>query len=139
MTMTHAQLVARAKYGEVRDDNPAPKPKRRRFSEEEKIAFLDEYDQLTEPGSKGAFLRKNGLFTSQIFEWRRLREMGSKGDKPSKRSSQLQRENERLRARNARLQDKLEKHQKALVIQGKASELLAKLLAEGKDQTEQQQ
>jgi transposase len=58
MTMTNASLVARAQNGKVRDDDPAPKPTRRRFSTEYKRAILEQYDRLTEPGSKGALLRR---------------------------------------------------------------------------------
>jgi hypothetical protein len=47
----------------------------------------------------------------------------------SKRTAES-REIERLRRRNERLEDQLRKHKQALEIQGKASELLARLLAE---------
>jgi transposase len=138
MTMTTATLVARAHDGEMRDDDPAPKPVRRRFSEEYKAAIVSEYEQATERGAKGEILRREGLYTSQIVEWKRVLEAGKPGTGPSKRSSQTQRELERLRRRNARLEDQLQRHKKALEIQGKASELLAQLLAESEDPSEQQ-
>ena len=45
---------------------------------------------------------------------------------------------ERLRRRNERLEADLAKHRLALEIQGKASALLERLLAEGDEQTRQQ-
>ena len=32
---------------------------------------------LTEPGAKGAILRREGLYTSHIVEWRRARDAGA--------------------------------------------------------------
>jgi transposase len=142
MTMTTASLVARAQNSEVRDDDPAPKPVRRRFSTEYKLAILAEYDQLTESGAKGALLRREGLYSSHVIEWRRAKEAGTIAGVGSKRpgkGSGSERELERLKKRNARLEDQLDKHRKALKIQGKASELLARLLAESEDDKTEQQ
>ena len=142
MTMTNASLVARAHNGKVRDDDPAAKPTRRRFSTEYKLAILEEYEQQTDPGAKGALLRREGLYSSQIVEWRRAKEVGAisgLAPKHRKRRSDAEREVERLRKRNARLEDQLAKHKIVLEAQGKASELLARLLAESADtETEQQ-
>src|SRR5260370_52636 len=60
MTMTTAALLARAHDGGVGDDDPAAKPKRRRFDAAYKLAILDEYARLTDPGAKGALLRREG-------------------------------------------------------------------------------
>ena len=142
MTMTTASLAARAHDGDVADDDPAPKPTRRRFSAAYKLSILEEYEQLVDPGEKGALLRREGLYTSHIVEWRRAREVGAlAGLSPkvrrSKRSAE-QAEIERLRRRNERLEDQLQRHKQALEIQGKASELLARLLAESTEETTQQ-
>jgi transposase-like protein len=142
MTMTNATLVARAQNGEVRDGDPAARPVRRRFTSEYKLAILEEYDRLTDPGSKGALLRREGLYSSHIVEWRRAREVGAisgLAPKHRKKRTDAEREVEKLRKRNARLEDQLAKHKQALELQGKASELLARLLAESADtETEQQ-
>ena len=59
--------------------------------------------------------------------------------KHRKKRTDAEREVERLRKRNARLEDQLAKHKIVLEAQGKASELLARLLAESADtETEQQ-
>jgi transposase len=75
-------------------------------------------------------------------EWRRARDAGALAElepkvRRSKRSAE-QAEIERLRRRNERLEDQLAEHRQALEIQGKASELLPGLLAEGTGETSQQ-
>src|SRR5487761_1665370 len=76
MTMTTATLIRRAHDGAVADD-PAAKPVRRRFTAAYKLAILDEYEQLADPGTKGALLRREGLYSSHIVEWRRARDGGA--------------------------------------------------------------
>jgi len=134
MTMTTQALVARAHDMGVGGDDPAAKPKRRRFDAAYKLAVLDEYERLTDPGAKGALLRREGLYSSHIVEWRRARDVGAIKElaaksRPAARSPEHV-ELERLRRRNERLEGELAKHKLALEIQGKASELLERLLAE---------
>ena len=45
------------------------RPKRRRFTQAEKVAILDELDAC-ERGSKGLILRQKGLSSSVVFAWR---------------------------------------------------------------------
>lgn len=142
MTMTPAALLGRVHDGGVGDDDPSAKPKRRRFDAAYKLAILDEYERLTDPGAKGALLRREGLYSSHLVEWRRARDIGAvsglapKG-RPAKRSSE-QVELDRARKRIERLENDLAKHKLALEIQGKASELLERLLAES-DETNRPQ
>jgi len=142
MTMTSAALLARAHDGGVGDDDPAAKPKRRRFDAAYKLAVLDEYERLTDPGAKGSLLRREGLYSSHIVEWRRARDAGAMRELAPKtrlaKRTPEQIENERLRRRNKRLEDELAKHKLALEIQGKASELLERLLAESDPTTRRQ-
>ena len=142
MTMTSAALLARVHDGGVGDDDPGAKPTRRRFSAEYKLAVLDQYEGLTDPGTKGALLRREGLYSSHIVEWRRARDVGALKElapkaRPAKHNAE-QIELDRLRRRNERLEDDLAKHRLALEIQGKASELLERLLA-GSDETNRRQ
>jgi len=51
-------------------------PKRRRFSAEEKLRILKEADACTKLGEQGALLRREGLYSSHLTEWRRARERG---------------------------------------------------------------
>jgi transposase-like protein len=134
-------MFTRAHDGGVGDDDPAAKPSRRHFSAEYKLAILAEYDRTTDPGAKGALLRREGLYSSHIVEWRRARDVGALAELAPKvrraKQSAEQREIERLRRRAERLEEQLAKHKQALEIQGKASELLARLLAESADEQSQ--
>lgn len=86
-------------------------------------------------------MRREGLYSSHIVEWRRARDVGALAElTPKLRRSKHtadSREIERLRRRNERLEDQLRKHQQALEIQGKASELLSRLLAESSEEIQQ--
>src|SRR5947209_20170288 len=111
MTMTNAALLARAHDGGVGDDDPAAKPTRRRFSAEYKLAILDEYERLTDPGAKGALLRREGLYSSHIVEWPRARDVGAIKElapkpRPAKRTPD-QVELDRARRRIERLENDL--------------------------------
>ena len=143
MTMTATALFSRGHDGGVSGgDDPAPRPLRRRFSAEYKRAIVAEYDALSEPGARGALLRREGLYSSHIVEWRRARDLGGLKEleakaRPAKKSAE-QLEVERLRRRNQRLESELAKHKLALEIAGKASELLERLLSESAEETRQQ-
>jgi transposase-like protein len=53
-----------------------PKAKRRTFSAEFKRRVLAEADACTEPGAIGALLRREGLYSSHLTEWRAVRKRG---------------------------------------------------------------
>ena len=139
--MTSAPVTTRAQNGIVPEDNPAARPKRRQFSADYKLAILEEYERITEDGGKGALLRREGLYTSHIVEWQRARDVGALSglaSKHRKKRSVAERELDLLRRRNAKLEDQLGRHRVALEAQGKASELLAQLLAQSTPETTQQ-
>ena len=105
------------------------KAKRRRFSAQYKLDILDEYDRLSEPGAKGALLRREGLYSSHIVEWRRARDVGALAElgKPrgrKRRSSAEGIELEQVRRRNERLESELAKARLVIEVQGKLSALL---------------
>jgi len=79
MMMTTASLLARAHDGVVDEPDPAARPRRRSFTAEYKAQILDEYDGLP-VGSpeRGALLRREGLYTSHIAEWRKARDSGGR-------------------------------------------------------------
>lgn len=121
----------------VPDDDRVSRPTRRHFSAAYKLTILEEYCSLTEPGAKGALLRREGLYSSHLVEWRRARDVGALVDTPSRARSSNIRELDVARRRIVKLEDQLSRHQKALAAQGKASELLAELLAESSQTDEQ--
>ena len=53
-----------------------PKRKRRTFSAEFKRRVLAEIDACSKPGEIGAVLRREGLFSSHLVEWRAVRARG---------------------------------------------------------------
>ncbi len=111
-------------------------PKRRTFSAEYKLAMVAEYDAATEPGAKGALLRREGLYSSHIIEWRRARDAGAlAGVADTARTparSDAGREAARLRAENERLRAELAKTRAALDVVGKAHALVG-LISESAD------
>ncbi len=116
------------------DPEVPERPVRRRFSAEYKLRVVEEANAATEPGQVGALLRREGLYSSHLVDWRRLYRAGAlsalarpKG-RPKKRDP-LADENERLRRRNARLEARLATAERIIEIQGKVSELLGIPLA----------
>ncbi len=112
---------------------PSPRPSRRSFSPEYKLAVVTEYETAPN-GEKGAILRREGLYSSHVIEWTRARDAGSLGGvadprrsaKRPKRSAEAA-ELDRLRVRNAKLEADLTKTRTALDIMGKAHALLEQL------------
>lgn len=131
MTMTTASLLARAQDGAVDEPDPAARPRRRSFTAEYKEQILDEYDSLPAGSSeRGALLRREGLYTSHIAEWRKARDAGAReglAPKPKPRRSAELVELERLRRRAERLEAELERTRTALEITGKVHALLEQL------------
>lgn len=62
--------------GRRQAETTAARPKRRTFTAAYKLGVLAEYERITEPGAKGALLRREGLHTSHLVAWRRGRETG---------------------------------------------------------------
>jgi hypothetical protein len=51
--------------------------KRRSFAPEYKLAIVAEYEMPTEPGARGALLRREGPYHSHVIEWTRARDAGA--------------------------------------------------------------
>jgi len=107
-----------------------PKASRRQFSAAEKLRILQEADACTQPGQIGALLRREGLYSSQLAKWRRLRARGQlqaltphqRGPKPG--ADPLAEELAALRRENARLQAQLTRAETIIEVQKKVSQLL---------------
>jgi len=137
MTMTTASLMARAHDEGVADNDPAARPRRRRFTAEYKTRIIAEYDALpTGSSERGALLRREGLYSSHIAEWRKARDaaaleaLAPKGRPPKRSSEQV--ELDKLQAKTTRLEAELARTRLALEITGKAHALL-ELLSESAD------
>jgi transposase-like protein len=131
MTMTTAFLLERAHDGVVDEPDPAARPRRRTFTAEYKERILDEYDSFGSGSSeRGALLRREGLYTSHIAEWRKARDAGAReglAPKAKPRRSSEQVELERLRRKTERLEAELARTKTALEITGKVHALLEQL------------
>lgn len=123
-------------HDDVMDGEPTlpERPQRRHFTAAYKLAILEQYDGCTGNGDKGALLRREGLYSSHVTEWRRARDAGALGGldaKPRKdRTSPGRDELGRVTRRAERAEAKLAKAQQVIEIQGKVSVLLEQLLAE---------
>jgi transposase len=107
------------------------KAERRKFSLGYKLRILGEADRCTRPGELGVLLRREGLYSSTLSNWRRARArgdlagsgVGRRGPKArsvdagAKRIMKLERENRRLKRR-------LERAEAVIEVQKKVSELL---------------
>ena len=62
--------------GVATDVQVAAKPRRRTYTAEYKRRILKEADACTAPGAIGALLRREGLYSSLLVEWRRARGRG---------------------------------------------------------------
>jgi transposase-like protein len=96
------------------------------------LRYLQEYEAACETGQGGAYLRSQGLYSSLVTEWRRLREAGvldpaaAAGTRPVKPSRE-QAEIARLRRENEQLSRRLASTEVALEILGKTQELLEQI------------
>jgi transposase-like protein len=126
------------KAGHAQDQDPEvpEKASRRRFTAEYKVRIVREADACTEPGQIGALLRREGLYSSHLTEWRRLRDEGGlaglapqkRGRKPKLDPQQL--ENSKLRRENERLAERLRKAEAIIAAQKKIAEILGETLPE---------
>ena len=119
---------------EVVSSSPGPReggPRRRRaFSAHEKLDHLTAYEAAcaASDGGGGAYLREQGVYSSQITEWRKLRDAGLlTGKKPGEkigRPSADQAEIARLTRELDSTRRRLAKTEAALDLVGKAHALL---------------
>lgn len=70
--------VSSAEIGLVgQETEVTAKARRRRFTAEYKRKILAEVDVCSKPGEIGALLRREGLYSSSLGEWKRARERGA--------------------------------------------------------------
>ena len=113
------------------DSEVTPRAQRRRFPAAYKLRIVEQADACTEPGEVGALLRREGLYSSHLTEWRRARDQGQldalaskpRGPKPDPDAA-LKKRNAQLEREVARISKKLETAQTILEVQGNVSRLL---------------
>jgi transposase len=118
-----------------------PKAVRRSFSAAYKLRIVEEADQCTERGQIGALLRREGLYSSQLATWRRLRDEGglqalapkTRGRKASQDAREV--EIAALRRENERLHKQLQQAELIIGAQKKLAAALEQTLTGSEDES----
>jgi transposase-like protein len=102
--------------------------KRRTFTAEYRLRILKQADACRKPGEVGALLRREGLYSSLLVNWRRQREQGALQDLRGRRRGPKPRAVDprvkQLEAENRKLQRKLARAETIITLQKKIAELL---------------
>jgi len=121
----------RRESGGKTDPEVIEKPVRRRFDAAYKLRILEQADRCSETGQLGELLRREGLYSSHLANWRRLREQGSlQSLGPKKRGRKVKRKDattielDRLRRENQRLAERLRQAETIIEVQKKVSEIM---------------
>jgi transposase len=105
--------------------------RRRSFTPSQKLKYLAAYEVACETGQGGAYLRREGLYSSLISEWRKQRDAGLlEGRNPGEaigRPSAAQAENARLKSQLRKAEADRDLAQTAVEIMGKVSALLEQI------------
>jgi transposase-like protein len=112
------------------------RPRRRTFTAKDKLRILADIDRAAETRGIGAILRREGLYSSTLSEWRRQRDAGAfSALAPGKRGPRtaepnpLSAEVAALQRNNARLTQRLARAEAVIDIQKKVAALLGIPLA----------
>ena len=132
--MSYAANRTVAENGDLRNKkNPDEqgRAKRRTFEAGFKLRVLDEWDRADAP-ERSAILRREGIYSSMISDWKRQRREGLLHEdqgvrNPDGRGGPSYAEVDRLRRENQRLQEELAKTKFVIEVQGKVSALLEEL------------
>lgn len=132
MSLSSLVAVAATDDGVVSaPSNPDGPARRRSFTPAQKLKYLAEYETACETGQGAAFLRRAGLYSSLMSEWRKQRDAGLlEGKSPGEKvgaPSREQAEIARLRQQLAKAEQKLATTEMALQIMGKAHALLEQI------------
>lgn len=112
------------------DPEVLAKPKRRRFTAAYKARMVEEAQRCTESGQIGALLRREGLYSSALTQWRRQYQAGALGalqdDQRGRKRTRDARDQqlERLQRDNERLNQKLRQAELIIEIQKKVAAML---------------
>jgi len=113
------------------DPEVVERPVRRTFTAEFKRRVVEEADACSGPGAIGALLRRHGLYSSLLAEWRAQYRRGALSAlTPKKRGPKGQERNPlaerlaRVEREKARLERRLKRAELIIAVQKKVSELL---------------
>ena len=129
--MSQKQSLQSNPYGPVPLGQPDPEvvvvAKRRQFTVADKLRILDETDRC-EPGQIGAILRREGLYSSHLSQWRRQRAAGELSGRatPQPQGQQTEAQGSALAAlqrENERLQNQLDQARLIIEVQKKLCQL----------------
>jgi transposase-like protein len=122
------------------DAEVVAKAKRRQFTAAYRLRILEEVDGCQNPGEVGQLLRREGLYSSHLANWRKARREGSlvalspkkRGAKPQARNP-LEPKVRELEAKVTRLEKELHKAHTILDVQEKVAGLLGFDLESGQN------
>ena len=126
----NGQPVEKGKEARIPPDPEVEeKPQRRKFTAVYKARIVQEANGCTEKGQIGALLRREGLYSSQLTEWRKLYRQGAltalRDDKRGrKKTHAVERENEKLRQKVAQLERRLQQVETIIEVQKKIAAIL---------------
>ncbi len=133
MTSTNGVVSGVRSESGARPPPPDPevleRARRRQFTASYKVRILEEADRCAAPGQLGVLLRREGLYSSHLAEWRRHRAQGTLAALAPQRRGQPTpsidpTEFARLRHENERLTRQLAAAETIIEIQKKVSTLL---------------
>jgi transposase len=113
--------------GKKVSENPevVEKAARRRFTAEYKQRIVIEADQCSQRGELGTLLRREGLYSSTVCQWRRqLQESSLSASKKSTQKESPSQEITRLKRENNRLSERLRQAELIIDVQKKVSEMM---------------
>jgi transposase len=107
---------------------PEVRPARQVYPAAYKLKVLAELDAADSKSERGEILRREGLYSSRVSEWRAQRERGAleamSQKHPGRKGDPVRAENARLRARVEDLEGRLQVAEELICAQGKVSALL---------------
>jgi transposase len=131
---SHSLSEKKAASNERPDSEVVPKAARRKFSTSYKLRILREADSCTTLGETGALLRREGLYSSHLSDWRRMQREGRlkatgtvQRGRPREAVDPQALELSQLREDHRRLQLRLEQAELIIDVQKKLSQLLGLL------------
>jgi transposase-like protein len=98
-------------------------PRKRTFTKEYKLKILRELESCKMPGGRGLIIRREGLFSSQVSQWKKAMGLSKKKTTSNSEKNELA----RLKRENARLKATIEKKDYIIEAQKKMNEIIENL------------